>query len=64
MAFKHDKTSNHLHLTEEYDRILPVDSASNVYAPAAIILSRTRQLRSQRAAAAIKWKKVEEDAAP
>ena len=62
MAFKYDKTKNHLDLTGEDDEILPENSASNVSAPTSMTSSMTRRYRNQRAAAVLKLKMIEEEA--
>ena len=63
MAFKYDETTNQLDLTGEDDGILPEDSASNISAPTSMTSSMARQYRNQRAAAALKLKMIEEEAA-
>ena len=62
MASKYDK-ENDQDFTEDDDGIRPADSASNVSAPTSMTSSLARQYRNQRAAAAIKLKMIEEEAA-
>ena len=62
MASKYEK-ENDQDFNEEDDGIRPEDSASNVSAPTSMTSSLARQLKNQRAAAAIKLKMIEEEAA-
>ena len=62
MASKYEK-ENDQDFNEDDDGIRPEDSASNVSAPASMTSSLARQLKNQRAAAAIKLKMIEEEAA-
>ena len=62
MASKYEK-ENDQDFTEDDDGIRPEDSASNVSAPTSMTSSLARQYRNQRAAAAIKLKMIEEEAA-
>ena len=57
------KYENDQDFTEDDDGIRPEDSASNVSAPTSMTSSLARQLRNQRAAAALKLKMIEEEAA-
>ena len=61
MASKYDKV-NEQDLIEDDDGIRPEDSASNVSAPTSMTSSLARQLKNQRAAAAMKLKMIEEEA--
>ena len=61
MASKYDKV-NEQDLIEHDDGIRPEDSASNVSAPTSMTSSLARQLKNQRAAAAMKLKMIEEEA--
>ena len=62
MTSKYDK-ENEQDLIEDDDGIRPEDSASNISAPTSMTSSLARQLRNQRAAAALKLKMIEEEAA-
>ena len=62
MASKYEKEYNQ-DFTEEEDGILPEDSASNISAPTSMTSSTARQYRNQRAAATLKLKMIEEEAA-
>ena len=62
MASKYEN-ENDQDLTEDDDGIRPEDSASNISAPTSMTSSMARHYRNQRAAAALKLKMIEEEAA-
>ena len=62
MASKYEN-KNDQDFTEDDDGIRPEDRASNVSAPTSMTSSLARQYRNQRAAAAIKLKMIEKEAA-
>ena len=62
MASKYEK-ENDQDFIEDDDGIRPEESASSVSAPTSMTSSLARQLKNKRAAAAIKLKMIEEEAA-